>query len=149
MRIILAILICVFALTGTAIAQTKVEPPTFASQAEEDRFQHLLSELRCVMCQNQSLADSDAQIAVELRREVLDLMRQGRNDEEVKAYLVQRYGEFVLYRPVVNRRNIFLWLGPFGMLVLSVGVLALWRRGQRAQVTGTQREDGDQKDVNW
>lgn len=101
------------------------------------------------MCQNQSLADSDAQIAVELRKEVLDLMRQGRNDEEVKAYLVQRYGEFVLYRPVVNRRNIFLWLGPFTMLLLALCGLVIWRRGQRANSAAERNNDVDQKDVNW
>jgi len=82
-------------------AQTLTDPTplTFQNSAEEQRFHALVSELRCVMCQNQSLADSNAQIAQDLRREVLELMQQGRSDADIKDFLVQRYGEFVLYRP--------------------------------------------------
>lgn len=148
MRVWLIILLGLLAFAMPLHAQTNAAPPQFTSQAEEDRFHHLLTELRCVMCQNQSLADSNAQIAVELRREVLTLMREGRNDEEVKAYLVQRYGEFVLYRPVVNQRNLALWIGPFAILILAVGGLIAWRRSQRVAAV-TPSDDNDQKDIHW
>jgi cytochrome c-type biogenesis protein CcmH len=109
----------VFAQTGTSAA-----PLRFQSSAEEARFHALVSELRCVMCQNQSLADSNAQIAHDLRREVLELMRAGRSDAEIKDFLVARYGEFVLYRPRVEGRTWLLWLGPVALLLAGGVVVA-------------------------
>ena len=100
-------------------------PLQFNDAAEEARFHKLTAELRCVMCQNQSLADSNAQIAHDLRREVLDLMRQGKSDREVKQFLVERYGEFVLYKPEVAPGTWLLWFGPL-LLVLAGGVV-VWR----------------------
>ena len=100
-------------------------PLQFNDAAEEARFHKLTAELRCVMCQNQSLADSNAQIAHDLRREVLQLMHEGRSDDEIKRYLVDRYGEFVLYRPQVEGRTWLLWFGP--ALLLLAGVLVLAR----------------------
>ena len=104
-------------------------PLEFRDEAEARRFHDLVAELRCVMCQNQSLADSNAQIAHDLRREVFELMREGRSDAEIRDYLVDRYGEFVLYRPPFSARNALLWVGPFVLLV--VGALAWWRLGRR------------------
>ena len=108
--------------TPTAHAQvgTDVAPLEFRDAAEEARFHALVAELRCVMCQNQSLADSNAQIAYDLRREVLDLMREGRSDADIKAFLVARYGEFVLYRPRLETTTWLLWLGP-ALLLLGGG----------------------------
>lgn len=116
-----------FACAGPAVAQP-VQDPTplrFQDEAEARRFQSLTEELRCVMCQNQSLADSDAMIAHHLRREVLSLMREGRSDREIREFLVARYGEFVLYRPPFAARTLLLWLGPL-LLLLGGGVL-VWR----------------------
>ena len=85
------------------------------------------------MCQNQSLADSNALIALQLRREVLDLMREGRSDAEVKDYLVQRYGEFVLYQPKLEASTWLLWLGPLVLLLVGAGVvIAIVRRKRPA-----------------
>lgn len=109
--------------TAQAQAEGDRRPPTFRNAAEEQRFHDLLVELRCVMCQNQSLADSDAQIARDLRREVLDLMRQGRSDAEIRDFLVERYGEFVLYRPRVSSTTWLLWFGP-ALVVLGGAVVA-------------------------
>jgi cytochrome c-type biogenesis protein CcmH len=102
-----------------AIAQPASDPAPlqFADPVEERRFQMLVGELRCVMCQNQSLADSNAQIAVDLRREVLALMREGRSDTEIRQFLVERYGEFVLYRPRVGASTWLLWFGPAVVLI--------------------------------
>jgi len=117
-------------------------PPTFVDAAEEARFRALVGRLRCVMCQNQSLADSDAMIAHDLRREILRRMREGKSDAQIEAFLVERYSEFVLYQPTVEPRNWLLWFGP-GLLLLGGG-LVVWRivRRQRAAAAGTG-EDRD------
>jgi len=120
-------------------------PPGFRDAAEETRFHALTSELRCVMCQNQSLADSNAQIAHDMRREVLALMRQGHGDADIKRFLVERYGEFVLYRPAVDTHTWLLWFGPG--LVLLGGGLAVWRIVHRraAAARGAASDDGEQE----
>jgi cytochrome c-type biogenesis protein CcmH len=111
---------------GIAAAQAvrDAAPLQFQDAAEERRFHALVAELRCVMCQNQSLADSNAQIAHDLRREVFDLMRSGRSDDEIRSFLVERYGEFVLYRPRFSGHTALLWLAP-GLLLLAGGVVVV------------------------
>ena len=99
-------------------------PLRFANPVEEQRFHALVTELRCVMCQNQSLADSNAQIAHDLRREVLALMRQGKSDAQIRDYLVARYGEFVLYKPRVEATTWLLWFGPALLLLVGGWVVA-------------------------
>ena len=108
-------------------------PLVFDSTAEEARFHALTAELRCVMCQNQSLADANALIALQLRREVLDLMREGRSDGEIKDHLVQRYGEFVLYQPKVEASTWLLWLGPALLLLAGAGVVTAIVRKRKPQ----------------
>ena len=123
--LLLALLVSLVSLVSPlAHAQpAPVEAPLqFTDAAEEHRFQKLIAELRCVMCQNQSLADSNALIARDLRREVLGLMRQGKSNREIKDFLVARYGEFVLYRPQVESRTWLLWFGP-ALVLLAGGVL--------------------------
>jgi cytochrome c-type biogenesis protein CcmH len=128
------VLLWVFA--AAPVFAQKASDPTplqFRDTAEERRFHDLVSELRCVMCQNQSLADSNAQIAVDLRHEVLDLMRKGRSDADVRDFLVARYGEFVLYRPRVGGTTWLLWFGP--LLFALGGGFVVWRllrRGGKA-----------------
>jgi len=124
--LLLGLLIALLASTA-AFAQKATDPAPlqFTGTAEEKRFHALVAELRCVMCQNQSLADSNAQIAVDLRREVLELMREGRSDQEVRDFLVARYGEFVLYRPQVEAKTWLLWFGP--LLFALLGGVVVWR----------------------
>lgn len=119
-------------------------PPQFTSSAEEARFHALVSELRCVMCQNQSLADSNAQIARDLRGEVLDLMRQGKSDREIKDFLVARYGEFVLYRPQVESKTWLLWFGP-ALVLLAGGFIVVGIVRRRAGSTAIASDD----DQEW
>ena len=124
-------------------AAADLAPPQFTDEAEQARFHHLTSELRCVMCQNQSLADSNAQIAHDLRREVLDLMNQGKSDAEIKRFLVDRYGEFVLYKPAVQRDTWLLWFGP-GLLLLVgaiVIVVIVRKRGSGSTIASDDNQE--------
>ncbi len=122
---------------GQVADATDARPIAFRDAGEEARFRALVTELRCVMCQNQSLADSDAMIAHDLRRQVLAMMREGKSDAQIKDFLVARYSEFVLYRPALEPRNWLLWFGP-GLLVL-VGGVVVWRivRSRAGQADAT------------
>jgi len=135
MAALLALLFACITLPTPAAAQAvrDATPLEFRDQAEERRFHALVSELRCVMCQNQSLADSNAQIAHDLRREVFDLMRAGRSDEEIREFLVARYGEFVLYRPRFGGRTWLLWLAPALLLLAGGGVIVRILRARDRQ----------------
>jgi len=128
-----------------AHAQTITDPTplTFQSSAEEHRFYALVGELRCVQCQNQSLADSNAQIAQDLRREVLGLMQQGRSDGEIKAFLVERYGEFVLYRPPFAAHTWLLWLAPALLVLIGGAVITriVRRRARALDASGADHDD--------
>jgi len=97
--------------------------PAGEDAAMEARFQSLAKELRCLVCQNQSLFDSPAELAADFRREIRAMMREGKSDEEIKAFLVARYGDFVLFRPPVKAKTYALWAAPF--ILLGVGALAL------------------------
>ncbi|MFM1988435.1 MAG: Cytochrome c-type biosis protein CcmH precursor [Pseudomonadota bacterium] len=109
-------------------------PPEQAEQLlRSERFRHLATELRCLVCQNQTLADSNADLAIDLRNEVLRQMASGKDDAQIKAHLVDRYGEFVLYRPVLSARNLALWGGP--AVLLAIGVAVLWRLSRRPKAT--------------
>lgn len=126
------------------LAQAR-EPIAFGDATEEARYRALAAELRCVMCQNQSLADSDAQIAVDLRRQVLALMREGRSDAEIKDYLVARYSEFVLYKPPVRPHTWLLWFGPFILLIAGGIALVLVVRHRAAKAPLQSPRDEDQE----
>ncbi len=117
-------------------------PLQYRSATEEARFHALTAELRCVQCQNQSLADSNAQIAHDLRREVLTLMQQGNSDAQIKRFLVDRYGEFVLYRPQLESRTWLLWFGP--LLLLLLGGLVVIRVVRRRPAAPRTSDDGQE-----
>jgi cytochrome c-type biogenesis protein CcmH len=127
------------------LARAQASDPTplqFQDAAQETRFHQLTAELRCVMCQNQSLADSNAQIAHDLRREVLELMNQGKSDAEIKRFLVDRYGGFVLYKPDVAGNTWLLWFGP--ALLLFAGAAIVFRI-VRKRGGGTVGNDDNQE----
>ena len=115
-------------ITVTALAQT----PGPAQTDIDARLKHLETELRCLVCQNQTLADSNAPLAEDLRREVRELASSGKSDAEIKAYLVARYGDFVLYRPPLQSNTWLLWIGPFALLAGGAGIwYAVVRRRRR------------------
>ncbi len=134
-------------LAATAQPASDATPLKFESAAEEQRFHALVTELRCVMCQNNSLAESNAQIAVDLRREVLVLMRPGKNDREIKEFLVERYGEFVLYRPQVESKTWLLWFGP--ALVLLAGGLIVAGAVRKRTRNAPSASDNNNDDPEW
>jgi len=106
--------------------------PLAEDEAVEQRLNHIAEELRCLVCQNESLAGSRAELAQDLRREVRQLIKQGKTDQEIKDFLVSRYGDFVLYRPPVKPSTWLLWIGPFVLLVAGIaGLLIYLRRRSR------------------
>jgi cytochrome c-type biogenesis protein CcmH len=108
-----------------AAAQCRAQeaPPEFADAAEQERYESLLRELRCLVCQNQSLAESTAPLALDLRVEVLKRVRAGMAREEIIEFLVARYGDFVLYRPPLKHTTWILWFGPFLLLAIAAAVV--------------------------
>ena len=128
-----------------AVVLLAVASNVIADAALDARLRKLEEELRCLVCQNQSLADSSAPLAEDLRREVRQLAVAGKSDDEIKQYLVARYGDFVLYRPPVKRTTWLLWFGPF--VLLAAGGVIWWliarRRGRkRDDDEATPAEDG-------
>jgi cytochrome c-type biogenesis protein CcmH len=128
-----------------APAAAPVAGPTdtgiLTSPEQRDRYHRLAEELRCLVCQNQTLADSNAELAADLRHQVETMIQAGRSNDEIKAYLVQRYGDFVLYRPPVQRNTWLLWLGPFALLL--VGAFVWWRVQRRGRPATAPSPDLD------
>lgn len=106
----------------------------------EARLKTLSNELRCLVCQNSTLADSNAPLADDLRNEIRKLMLEGKTDEEVKAYLVERYGDFVLYRPPLQANTALLWIGPFVMLLIGA-VAMFFVLKKRSRVESESKEN--------
>jgi len=102
-----------------------------AIENNENRIRHLEEKLRCLVCQNQSLADSNAELAGDLRKQVRDQVAAGRSDDEIVGYLVQRYGDFVLYEPPFKATTALLWVGPFLLFAAAAGFLLVAVRRRR------------------
>ncbi len=114
--------------------QAKEAAPLAEDPAVEQRMVNIAEELRCLVCQNESLAGSQADLAKDLRREVRGLIKEGKTDGEVKDFLVSRYGDFVLYRPQVKPSTYVLWAGPFVILIIAIAVLVNYLRRRSQQV---------------
>ncbi|MDX1455563.1 MAG: cytochrome c-type biogenesis protein [Gammaproteobacteria bacterium] len=108
-----------------ALAATAAPEPEFASESDAERYRELTNELRCLVCQNQTIADSNAPLAVDLREQVAGFVKEGQSNEQIITYLTDRYGDFVLYRPPVRSSTVLLWAGPF--LLLGIALLVMWR----------------------
>lgn len=117
---------------GAAATAPSTAQPLFADVAIETRLAHLSRELRCVVCQNEALSESPAELAGAMRQEIRDLMKAGKTDQEVLDFLTSRYGDFVLFRPPFKPVTYLLWVGPF--LFLGFGVL-VWFVALRARRT--------------
>lgn len=138
MRVILCTLLLLLMLPA---AMARVEVQQFATPQQEARYKKLINELRCLVCQNQNLADSNADLARQLRDITYNMIRDGKSDEEIIRFMVQRYGEFVLYRPPVTDKTVVLWAGPFILLLLAVLILfAIIRRNKNQAVEPPARD---------
>ena len=129
MRVFLLTLLLLF----SGQSQARIEAYQFDSPAEEARYQQLVEELRCLVCQNQNLADSNAELAQDMRQLTYEMIKRGASDEEIVTFMVDRYGDFVLYRPPLRRSTLFLWVGPFVILAVGLVILLVYIRGRGRQ----------------
>ena len=131
-RIILFLLI-VASLPGFGLA--KEAQPVSADPVLEERVMNLSRELRCLVCQNETLADSRADLAEDLRNQIREQMKAGKSDKEIVAYLTQRYGKFILYNPPIDPTTYLLWFGPFVLLIAGLFVLFRYLKQRRGLIT--------------
>lgn len=127
---------CLLGLSLLGVAHAAIDTYQFKDEVERERFRGLTEELRCPKCQNQNIADSNAPIATDLRREIFRMLEEGKSDKEIVDYLVLRYGDFVMYKPPLDSRTWLLWYGPFVLLGLgALGLVVLVLRRRRVERT--------------
>ena len=141
----LAYLLLLCALAVTVVAQTA--QPLAEDPEVEKRLQELSKELRCLVCQNETLADSRAGLAEDLRKEIREQIKAGKSDKEIITFLTSRYGDFVLYRPRVTPVTYLLWFGPFVLLVVGLAVLYRQLKQRRALITETPLPARDRRQI--
>ncbi|KPA88726.1 cytochrome c-type biogenesis protein [Pseudomonas asplenii] len=124
-------------LTLTGVAHAAIDTYEFANEAERERFRDLTKELRCPKCQNQDIADSNAPIAADLRREIFRMLGEGKDNQQIIDFMVDRYGDFVRYKPALTGKTALLWFGPAGLLLGGLVVIAVIVRRRRAQRSET------------
>ncbi len=137
----------VFGLTLTGVAHAAIDTYEFANDAERDRFRELTKELRCPKCQNQDIADSNAPIATDLRREIYRMLGEGKDNQQILDYMGARYGDFVLYKPALTSKTAVLWFGPLALLVgglVVIGVI-VGRRRRTGQVAGSDTLSAEER----
>jgi len=136
MRLLVSSLFIVWSIFNLTPAYSAIEAVQFENKKTLDRYQNLIAELRCLVCQNQNLADSDADLAKDLRRKTSEMLKAGKSDKEILEYMRERYGDFVLYRPPLNTSTSFLWLGPFVLLIIAIlSILISIKRKQKSLIT--------------
>jgi cytochrome c-type biogenesis protein CcmH len=117
------------------MAQVRVEDKPSGDPVIEKRLENLSHELRCLQCQNQTLADSPSDLAADMRREIREQMKAGKSDSEILAFLTDRYGQFILYKPRVTPLTYLLWFGPFVLLLVGLAVLFYYIRNRRDAIS--------------
>ncbi|WAF95143.1 cytochrome c-type biogenesis protein CcmH [Aeromonas sp. BC14] len=135
MRMFIASLLLLAGLGGAGQALAAIDVYTFDSDAQEQTFRELTKELRCPKCQNQDIADSNAGLAKDLRDKTYQMVREGKDKQEVVDYMVARYGNFILYNPPLMASTLILWLGP--LLVIVIGVIMVVVRSRRRPAAAT------------
>jgi cytochrome c-type biogenesis protein CcmH len=141
--VLLALVILLF--TSPVRAQQQEAPTVAADPVLEKRVQKLGEELRCLVCQNQTIADSNAGLAVDLKNQIREQLKAGRSDRQILDYMVERYGDFVLYRPPVKATTVLLWAGPFVLFALGVGAAVVIVRRRREQVAAAPEITDEQR----
>ena len=143
LRLLPLLLLCLLA--STAIAQVQEVDRPSDDPVVEQRLAKISHELRCLQCRNQTLAESPAGLAVDLRNEIRAQIRAGKSDEEIKAFLTQRYGDFILYKPRVTAMNYLLWFGPFVVLLGGLAILFYYIKQRRDSITEQPLSDDDRR----
>lgn len=141
----LALLLLLTTLLSVSAAHAVLEGFDFSGPVDEQRYKDLVGELRCLVCQNESLLGSNAELAQDLRDEVFQLMAQGQSDAQIIDFLVTRYGNFVLYNPPVKPSTFLLWFGPFVLLIIAAFVLYRSIRGRSRDAEAKLSEEEQQR----
>lgn len=139
-------LILLACLSFWSVMTLAVDPEGLADPQQDARYREMLTEIRCVVCQNQTLADSNAPLAVDLREQIRGQIEAGATDEEIVSYLTDRYGDFVLYRPPFNAVTALLWLSPLVLLLLA-GLIG-WRAMSRPDVVVPEMDSAERDRVS-
>ncbi len=136
----LLVVVAAFLIAVPALAIDKEK--RFEDPEMQARYEQLISEVRCLQCQNQSIKDSNVSLAADLRREIARMIDEGQTDEEIAEFLVTRYGEFALYRPRMSGKTLFLWLIPFALVLLGGVALVRVVRHRVSLPIGEETEEG-------
>ncbi|AZD47113.1 cytochrome c-type biogenesis protein [Pseudomonas chlororaphis] len=120
-------------LSIAGVAHAAIDTYEFANDAERERFRELTKELRCPKCQNQDIADSNAPIAADLRKEIFRMLGEGKDNQQIIDFMVDRYGDFVRYKPALTGKTALLWFGPAGLLLGGVVIIAVIVRRRRVE----------------
>jgi cytochrome c-type biogenesis protein CcmH len=144
MRVIVLLLSLFFMVA----AEARIAAYEFADKGQETTYKELIHELRCLVCQNQNIADSNAELAQDLKRKTYELVSSGKNKDEIRNYMTERYGDFVLYRPPVSNATLLLWIGPFIIFLVGlfflVRVIRARRNEQPAELTEEQKQQASE-----
>jgi len=130
------------------IAHADEATPLASDLVLEQRLVSISEEMRCLVCQNESLSGSRSELAQDLRREIRDLIKQGKTDAEIRTFMVDRYGDFILYRPPVKPTTWLLWIGPFVLMFAGIVALLIYLRRRNTQVATTSLSDDENKRID-
>ena len=145
MRIFLTMILCALSFSSPF---AKDATPLADDPVTEQRLISISEEMRCLVCQNESLAGSRSDLANDLRREIRTLIKEGKSDDQIRTFMVERYGDFVLYRPPVKPITWLLWIGPFVILIIGIGGLLTYLRRRDRSVPSLKLTDEDNRRID-
>jgi cytochrome c-type biogenesis protein CcmH len=146
-RLVLLLTASLFFISSVAVHSDEAERVTFKSEQSKADYTVLVNELRCLVCQNQTIADSDADLAKDLRAKVFTMVEAGQSRSDVIDYMTTRYGDFVLYRPAFKIKTLLLWLGPIVFLLLAIFFVIRWVRGQSSETPASTLNEAQRASV--
>jgi cytochrome c-type biogenesis protein CcmH len=135
----------IFLLVLSGMAYAGVEYRQFANPEQQAAYENLTSELRCLVCQNQTIADSNAELAADLRRQVYEMLQQGKSKQDIAQFMTDRYGDFVLYNPPLKLKTGVLWIGPVVFLLIGLIAVFLFARRKKTNATVEINAEKQQK----